>query len=578
MNEPLDITPGLDELRAARRESRPLFWAVGGFSTFVNLLMLTGPLFMLQVYDRVLGSQSVETLLALTLLMVFLYGIMGLLDGVRGRILARIGARFDARMGRRVFSAMLQYGITGRRPIRSEMATQDLNSIQRLMSSPALAALFDLPWTPVFLAGIALFHPLLGGLAMIGGGVLIALTLINTWVTKRPNEAVVRKAYLATNWGNLIRLEAETVQCLGMRNAAFDRWQAAKNEAAQETLKLSDRGGGFSVAIRTWRLFLQSAMLALGAYLVLQSELGPGAMIASTVLLGRALAPVELLVGQWSIVDQGRQGWRSLAELLSLIDEKPLPMELPKPKPHLEVNQLTVMPPGEQQATLRMVSFALVPGQALGVIGQSGSGKSTLARALTGLWPPAAGSIQLDGATLDQYDPDVLGRSIGYLPQIVRLFDGTIAENIARLDPNAKASDIVAAATKAAAHRMILALPEGYDTPLSSIEGRLSGGQIQRIGLARAFFGNPVLLVLDEPNSSLDNEGSNALNLAIRQAKADGQSVMIMAHRPAAIQECDMLLMLDGGMRKAFGPKSEVLKTVVQNFKQIERADLGGVA
>ena len=319
-------------------------------------------------------------------------------------------------------------------------------------------------------------------------------------------------------------------------------------------------------------------MLGLGAYLVLQNELTPGAMIAGSILLGRALAPVELAVGQWALVQRARKGWDSLSELLGEVPPEPERTPLPIPKAKVEAQSLTVIPPGEQQAALKSVSFSIPPGSAVGVLGLSGAGKSTLARALTGVWRPAGGKIRLDGASLDNYEPDVLGKHIGYLPQRVQLFEGKIAESISRLSPNPDPEAIIEAAQKAAAHEMILKLPDGYDTQVSATGGRLSGGQIQRIGLARALYGNPVLLVLDEPNSNLDNEGNYALNIAIRTMKAEEKTVMIMAHRPAAIQECDLLLVLDQGVKTAFGPKQDVLKATVQNHQDIQNTQtLGGI-
>ncbi|WP_243611918.1 type I secretion system permease/ATPase [Shimia aestuarii] len=562
---------GLEELRAARRESRRLYWGVGVFSFFANLLMLTGPLYMLQVYDRVLGSRSEATLLALSVLVAFLYGVMGLLDFSRGRILARVGARFQTRLDRRVFDAVLRKSAVAP-DANAQTGLRDLESIQRLMSSPVLISAFDIPWTPFFLAGIALFHPWLGLLAIGGGGLLIAATYLNQSVTRSPLLKASTRTHRAEMLGEQIRTESEMVQAMGMRTAAFDRWQSARDASLKAQVAASDLSGGFTSTTKTFRLFLQSAMLGLGAYLVLLGELTPGAMIAGSILLGRALAPIELAIAQWQTVQRARQGWNNLSELLSAVPPEGARTELPAPKAHLDVHQLTVFPPGEKQAALRGVTFALQPGQALGVIGPSGAGKSTLARALTGVWPPAAGKIRLDGATLDQYDPDRLGEYIGYLPQRVQLFEGSIAENIARLSGAPDAEKVVAAAKKAAAHDMIVRLPDGYDTRISQGGGRLSGGQIQRIGLARALYADPVILVLDEPNSNLDNEGSVALNGAIKAMKAAGKSVLIMAHRPAAIQECDLLLVIDGGLRTAFGPKDEVLRNMVVNHQQIQQA------
>jgi ATP-binding cassette, subfamily C, bacterial len=369
------------------------------------------------------------------------------------------------------------------------------------------------------------------------------------------------------------------VQALGMTSAVISRWDAARVAALAASIRASDIGGAFTVTSRTFRLFLQSAMLGAGAYLVLKGELGAGAMIAGSILMGRALAPIEMVVGQWALVQRSQEGWDRLAGLLAQQPALRTKTSLPRPRAILEISALTVLPPEGSQPVLRAVAFTVLPGQALGVIGPSGSGKSSLARALTGIWPAAAGKIRLDGATLDQYDPDTLGSYIGYLPQDVSLFDGTIAENIARLAPNPDPAQIIDAARRAAAHDMILQLPEGYDTRVAAIGGRMSGGQIQRIGLARALFGDPVLLVLDEPNSNLDNEGSVALNHAIKSMKAAGNAVLIMAHRPAAIQECDMLLVLEGGVRRAFGPRNQVLREVVKNHGDLMRASpLGGVS
>ncbi len=319
-------------------------------------------------------------------------------------------------------------------------------------------------------------------------------------------------------------------------------------------------------------------MLGLGAYLVLQNQLTAGAMIAASILLGRALAPIELAIGQWAMVQRGAKGWNNLAELLERVPPETEKTALPKPKARLELKGVTVVPPGEKRAALKNVSFNVDPGQAVGVIGPSGAGKSTLARALTGVWRSAGGSIRLDAASLDQYAPDVLGQHIGYLPQRVQLFEGTIAQNIARLSQEPDSAKVVAAAKKAAAHDMIVQLPDGYDTRIAAGGGRLSGGQLQRVGLARALYDDPVIVILDEPNSNLDSIGTAALNEAIRGLKADGRSVLIMAHRPAAIQECDALLVLENGMRTAFGPKDAVLKEMVQNHRQIaQTAAMGAV-
>ncbi len=581
MTAPRHTTPpGRPELVAARKESRTLYWMVGIFSFFVNLLMLTGPLYMLNIYDRVLSSRSVETLIALSVLVAFLYGLMGILDFVRGRVMGRVGARFQSRLERRVFGAVLRASTLMRAPREAATGLRDLEAVQRLMTSPALMALFDLPWVPIFFFGIFLFHPLMGILAVVGAGVLLVIALMNQFIARKPLEAANAAGFSAEQLGAQIRIESEMVQSLGMRDAAFDRWQVARGRALDTTIEAADTAGTFIASTKAFRLFLQSAMLGLGAYLVLQGELTPGAMIAGSILLGRALAPVEMLVGQWALFQRGREGWRNLAVLLEQVPPEEERMTLPAPKAQMVAEQITVIPPGAQHPCLRGVSFAAQPGQAIGVIGTSGSGKSTLARVMTGVWHPVAGKIRLDGAGLDQYAPDVLGQHVGYLPQRVQLFEGTIKENIARMSMTPDDAKIVAAARTAAAHEMILKLPDGYDTKVSATGGQLSGGQIQRIGLARALYGDPVVVVLDEPNSNLDNDGSIALNAAIKAIKAEGRVVFVMAHRPSAIQECDMLLVLDEGQQRAFGPRDEVLQKLVRNHDEIARnsGKSGGVS
>jgi ATP-binding cassette subfamily C protein len=575
----IDIGRGRAELRGARSAQSGLFWAVALFSGFVNLLMLTGPLFMLQVYDRVLGSRSEETLLALFILVAFLFAMMGVLDAARARVMVRLAARFQAVLEARVFRASLERSALYPGDAPAAMGLRDLESIRQLLAAPVFLALFDLPWAPLFLMAVFIFHPWLGWLATAGGAVLVLITWANQATTRRAVLTAQSAMQRADRLSEQLRDEADLIQSLGMRGAGFARWVSARSDAIRETMAASDATGVYSTFTRTFRLFLQSAMLALGALLVLKGELTSGAMVASSILMGRALAPVEQAIGGWSLVQRAQEAWRRLSLLLASAPEDAPRTALPRPRAILEANQLTVVPPGHNQAALRMVSFKLEAGQAIGVIGPSGAGKSTLARAITGAWRPASGWIRLDGATLDQYDPDVLGDHIGYLPQRVTLFDGTIAENIARLSTAPDDAAIVRAAQKAAAHQMILDLPMGYDTRVTQAGGRLSGGQIQRIGLARALYGDPVLLVLDEPNSNLDNDGSMALNAAIRAMKEDGKSVIIMAHRPAAIQECDLLMMLDNGARRAFGPRDEVLKAIVRNAPEIVRATgPGGVA
>lgn len=570
---------GLAELRNARAESRCLFLIVILFSIFVNLLMLTGPLFMMQVYDRVLASRHEATLLALFGLVALLFLIMGVLEIARSQIMARIASRFQARLDRRVFSAAMS--LIAKRPgdVAALSAQRDLDALRQFIGSPVLVALIDIPWTPFFVFTIFLFHPMMGWLAVAGGLFLIAVTLLNQRMTGRLRQEANVTSIMADRFAEQVKSESETIGALGMREASYDRWGGQRAEMLYAGVRAGDRSTVFSTISKIFRLFLQSAMLALGAWLVLRNELTAGAMIASSILLGRALAPIEMAIGQWPLAQQAHQGWRRLSILLAAVPANPDLTPLPRPEARLDIQQLSVAPPGERHPVLHQVSFSLTPGQVLGVIGPSASGKSSLARAMIGAWPAISGVIRLDGAGIEQYEPDTLGRHIGYLPQRVALFDGTIAENIARLAPGADPSEVITAAKRAGSHEMIVKLPEGYDTRVTANGGRLSGGQIQRIGLARALYGDPVMVVLDEPNSNLDNEGSLAINKTIRELKMANRIILVMAHRPAALSECDLLLFLENGRMRAFGPRDEVLRETIQNSTRLLRNPTpGGVA
>lgn len=558
---------GAFELRDVRDESRRLFRHVVLFGIMVNVLMLTGPIYMLQVYERVLTSRSDATLLALTVLMACLFVAMGLLDHARGRIMARIAARFQERLDRRVFHASMRRAELDPNDALALSSQRDLEAIQRLMASPTLLALIDVPWVPLFVVAIFLLHPWLGWLAVAGMSLLILIAFLQHELCSAPTAKANAALMRAERMADLIKQESEVVRALGMRSPSLARWEVVRDTALDAAIRANDLAGVFSNFSKTFRLFLQSAILGLGAFLVLLEQVTAGAMIASSILLGRAMAPVDQSIGQWAGVERARVAWANLVRLLSAVRPDATRTELPVPEAYLEVDGITVAPPGHKKAALRMVSFSLGPGQALAVIGPSAAGKSTLVRAVTGAWAPAAGTIRLGGASLDQYDPDMLGQYIGYLPQRVTLFDGTVAENIARLSRKIVSASVVAAARKAGVHDMILRLPQGYDTPLTQHGGQLSGGQIQRIGLARALYGDPVLLVLDEPNASLDNDGTEALNQSIRAAKSAGRIVLVIAHRPAAIQDCDFVLVLDDGMRKAFGPREQVLRDMFASLQ-----------
>ncbi|MFK7835166.1 MAG: type I secretion system permease/ATPase [Sulfitobacter sp.] len=555
---------GREELRSVRARGRPLYWTVGLFSLFANLLMLTGPMYMLQVYDRVLSSGSVPTLIALSGLMVFLYLMMGVLDFVRGRVIARVALRFFQDLKDRVFHAVMRKAAV-LPDARSSVGLQDLEQVQRLIASPVVMTIFDLPWTPVFFAAIFLFHPLLGALALGGAALLVGIALANQLMSRRSQASAGTHQQSAQSLAHQMHTQAEPLWALGMQGAALSRWSDMQDRASVAELARANVGGGFSSMTKTLRLMLQSAMLGLGAWLVMRGQMTPGAMIAGSILLGRALSPVEGLLNQWPVAQQGAQSWGRLAALLGEVPQDAPRVALPRPRARLKVNSMTVVPPGAGVATIKSLSFDVEPGQGVGIIGPSGSGKSTLARALVGVWPAAGGDARLDGAALEHYAPTTLGQYVGYLPQQTQLFDGTLAQNIARMTRTPVEAQVIKAAKQAGAHEMILALPQGYDTPVRGDLHRLSGGQLQRIGLARALYGDPVLLVLDEPNANLDNDGSEALNTAVRGFKERSGAVLIMAHRPAAIRECEMILVLEAGTRVAFGPKDAVLSDMVKN-------------
>jgi ATP-binding cassette subfamily C protein len=555
-----------DAIRPVKRALRAPFLAILLFSMAVNALMLTGPIYMLQIYDRVLSSRSQETLVTLSILAAFLFLMMGVMDYYRGRVAVRVGAQLQHALDGKVFSAVLT---RARRLGNGQTGLQDLESVQRLMGSPVFMALFDLPWTPLFILAIFIFHPWLGWLAVLGGAVLVAIAIINRWRSREGLELAQNTSHRAAMTAQALQIEPDLIRSLGMQGSVFSRWLDQRNTSLSASVGSSDTLGAFTTTSKTLRMFLQSAMLGLGAYLVLQNQLTAGAMIAASILLGRALAPVEQVIGQWAMVHRAREGWRATTELLANEPGDVSGMKLPRPVARLTVYQLSVVPPGDQEPVLRDVGFVVEPGDAVGIIGSSGAGKSSLARTIVGNWQPTAGKVRLGGATLDQYDPDDLGRLIGYLPQQATLFPGTIAENIARMDPNLDPERIVAAAKRAAAHEIILRQPNGYDTPAAGPGARLSGGQMQRIGLARAFYDDPVLLVLDEPNSNLDHEGNEALANAITSMVEAGGAVLVMAHRPAAIKACNKVMVLENGELTAFGPRDDVLRSNVRNFSEL---------
>ena len=534
------------EIRGALAESRRLFVSDGLFSVFVNILMLTGPLFMLQVYDRVLTSRSEATLVTLIGIVAFLFLVMGVLDHARGRVLARAGARLQARLDSRVLRAILIRSIAPSERARPATGVRDLEAIQRFFSGSGPFAFFDAPWTPVFLCMLFMFHWMLGALAVFSGVLLLLIALLNQARTASLQREVGEATGRSGHFVEQMRAGSETVQGLGMQDAVIARSGELRDTLLERMLAASDRNGFFGVTSKTLRLFLQSMMLGLGAWLAIQGLVSFGVMIAASILLGRALAPIDQAVGQWPLLQRVVAARRSLAELLEQTPLEQARTALPAPRAILEAQGLTVAAPGARVPAVRGASFRLEPGQAAGVAGPSASGKSTLARALAGVWRPLAGSVRLDGAELEQYGP-TLGHHVGYLPQEIVLFEGSVAENIARLSPTASDEDIVEAAKRTGAHEMILNLPGGYDFQVSAGGAALSGGQRQRIAMARAFYGSPVVVVMDEPDSNLDAEGTMALARAVEGHKKRGGAAVIVAHRHGAFAQCDTVYVMEAG-------------------------------
>ena len=551
------VTPAKkSELRAALGSAKPAFVGVGMFSGLINILMLTGALFMLEVYDRVLPSRSVPTLVALCVLAAVLFVFQALLDAVRGRLLVRIGGQVDAELGPRVYDATIRLAKSGH---DAQQPVRDLDAIRSFVSGAGPTALFDLPWVPLYLAICFAFHFWIGMTALTGAIVLVILTGLSEVLSRAPvREAAVQSA-ARSRLVESSRRNAETIIAMGMVERFLTRWSALGRNYLTQQQSAHDLAGGLGAAGRALRTALQSGVLAIGAWLVIQQEATGGVMIASSILAGRALAPIDLAIAHWRGFVAARQSGRRLNDLLASMPSAANRLALPAPAQRLSVQALGVAAPGTARLLVQEVDFTLKAGQAVGVVGPSGSGKSTLARALVGVWPYARGAVRLDGASIDQWMPAALGSHVGYLPQDIELFDGTVAENIARFDRDATDAAVIAAAKAAGVHDLIVGLPVGYETQLGERGAALSAGQRQRIALARALYGEPFLIVLDEPNSNLDVEGEQALSSAILGVRARGGIVVIVAHRPSALAAVDHVLLLNHGKQQSFGPKEEVL-------------------
>jgi PrtD family type I secretion system ABC transporter len=558
--------PGVrrSELGDALRACRSAFIGVGVMSCMINLLYLTGSIFMLEIYDRVLPSRSIPTLVGLVILAGGLYIAQGALDLIRGRILVRIGTSLDEALNARVFETVVRLPLMvggrneGLQPLR------DLDNVRAFLSSMGPGAFFDLPWLPFYLAICFAFHVMIGLTALVGAIILVTLTVATEFMSREPAREAMGLAARRNDLAATSRRNAEVLVAMGMSGRLTRRWSAANEKYLAGNQHASDVAGGLGAIAKVMRMTLQSAVLAVGAYLVIHQEATAGIIIAGSILSARALAPVDLAIAHWKSFVAARQSWHRLNRLLECLPAQSAPTQLQDPSKRLSVEGVSIVPPGDQRVIVQDVTFALEAGTGLGVIGPSGSGKSSLVRALVGVWQPVRGKVRLDGAALDQWSSDALGRHLGYLPQDVELFAGSVAQNICRFDPEAGSAAIIAAAKEAGVHEMIIKMRDGYDTQIGEQGTALSAGQAQRVALARALYGDPFLIVLDEPNSNLDTEGDEALTRAVRSARERGAIVVVVAHRPIGIEAVDQLLVLRDGRMQAFGPKDQVLGQVLQ--------------
>jgi PrtD family type I secretion system ABC transporter len=552
------LGPRDSEVKDAVAASRRALNATFLFSAVINILMMAGPLFMLQVYDRVLSSGSFPTLISLSIITAGLYGIIGMLEFSRSRIVGRVGAEIDQRLSDRIFEASL----------RKSLATQgaagpslrELDSFRQFISGPAPLTFFDAPWTPVYLFVIFMTHWLLGVAATIGTILLLCMAWVSEQRGRQPLTQAGQSVAKSLEMAETGQRNAEAITAMGMLGAYRARWQTLNGEGLGWQLLASDRLGGMSAVTKTMRLLMQSLMLAIAAGLAITGAISPGSIIAATIIFGRALAPVEQVVGHWRGFIKARESYYKLEEVLTYAPADKQRTPFPRPKGFLEIQNVRVAAPETRNIILNGISFHANPGQMLAVIGPSASGKSTLVRTIVGLWPSFGGAVMLDGARLDQWHPEDLGQHIGYLPQSVELFAGTVKQNIARFREDVTDDQVIEAAKQAHAHELILGLPRGYETELGAYATYLSGGQRQRIALARAMFGTPPLVVLDEPNSNLDRPGDEALSSAIDGMRSRGQTIVLVSHRVQAIGKADLLLFLEKGQQRAFGPRNEVMK------------------
>lgn len=546
----------------AIRTCRSAFWGIFVISAVLNILMLTGPIFMLQVYDRVLSSSSVPTLVVLSVITLSLYLFSGMLDILRSKALLRISMRVYTRLCNPSLRANIRLPVLLGSKGSGVHPGRDLDTIRRFLGSQGPASIFDLPFMPLYFALVFIMHSALGYLALAGGALIFVLVICNEFASRSPTKEVGMRTAAQSKIMDSARRNSEVVNAMGMLGRLSDRFSEMVEPYYFSQQMATDRSNFYSSVIKLLRMILQSAMLALGAYLAIKQEISGGVMIASSIIMARAIAPIEQAVGQWPSFITCRQAAGRLNQVLLQCDVDKGLEGLPLPRQELTVQDAATSAPGEPLVLLQGVEFSLQAGDGLGIIGGSGSGKTSFARALVGVWPVLKGAIRLDGSTIDQWSDQDRGRFIGYLPQDVELFEGTVAENIARFDKDADVVAIVAAAKMAGIHNLIAGLPEGYNTMIGEAGARLSAGQRQRVGLARALFGNPFLVVLDEPNSNLDVEGEQALSRAMMDIRERGGIVVVVAHRASALAAVNKVLIIQNGQQVAFGDKDQILSNV----------------
>lgn len=534
------------------------FVSVGFFSFFVNALMLVPSFYMIEVYGRVVTSGSIPTLVMLTLIMTFLLATMGALEWTRSRIMVRLSTKLDVLLSQYVYQASFRRALFSGGMDTSAQPLNDLTGLRQFLTSTGLFAFFDIPWLPVYLGVMFMFHPWYGWLAVLSAAVLICLAVLNEKMTGKTIVEANKHNLTANLYTTKSLRNAEVIESMGMLSSLMNRWALRHAQVLQLQSQASDKGGMIATISKIFRTLTQSLVIATGAYLAVKQEINPALMIGGSILLGRALGPIDLMIGSWKGFISARTQYSRLNEILDQQQAEPERMPLPAPEGRIQVENLTVCPPGSVTPIIRNLSFAFPAGAAVGIIGPSGSGKSTLARALLGVWTPQQGVVRLDGADINNWDKQALGPHVGYLPQDIELFEGTISDNIARfgeVDPD----KVIAAAKTAGVHDLILKLPLGYDTIIGSEGINLSGGQRQRIGLARAIYGSPRLIVLDEPNSNLDDAGERALAKALQELKGSGATIFIITHRTNILGLLDQLLVLNSGALALYGPRDMVM-------------------